>query len=123
MNQGVRTDTLGQTNMPPDLKRPWCHCEGDFSARAVEELKREVGPLHPLKEKNVSAVAFRCDCDDVLFLLGDASDAVLSCAVVHLTRSGKQEPLNWPETHLYESLDQWKQQCMIPDCEDYSAGA
>ena len=55
--------------MLPELKRPWEMIGGALAESAVAELLRELGPDHPLRDKNVQAVAERCDCDDVLFTL------------------------------------------------------
>jgi len=105
--------------MLPELKSPWESITEAAAANAIAELSRELGPAHPLKKKNVQAVAARRDCDDVLFILTDEKPA---CAVVHLTYTGKEEPPNWPETRLFASLDDWARDCMIPDCEDYHTG-
>ncbi len=110
---------LGKEMTLPELQRPWETIDATTAERAVAELSREIGPAHPLKKKKVQAVAARCDCDDVLFILTEEEPA---CAVVHLTYAGKQEPPNWPETHLFASLDDWERNCMIPDYEDYHAG-
>ena len=105
--------------MLPELKRPWEMIGGALAESAVAELLRELGPDHPLKDKNVQAVAERCDCDDVLFTLTEDKPA---CAVVHLTYTGKEERPNWPEIRLFASLDEWVRDCMIPDHDDYHAG-
>jgi hypothetical protein len=105
--------------MLPELKSPWEPIDEAAAANAVAELARELGPAHPLKKKKVRAVAARRDCDDVLFVLTEEMPA---CAVVHLTYARKEEPPNWPETHLFASLDDWQRDCMIPDHEDYHAG-
>jgi hypothetical protein len=105
--------------MLPELKRPWELIDVTAAEKAVAELLRELGPDHPLKRKKVQAVAARCDCDDVLFLLVDEKPA---CAVVHLTYAGRQEPPNWPETNLFPSVDDWVRDCMIPDYDDYYTG-
>ena len=109
---------LGNEEMIPELKRPWETVDSAAAERLAAELSRELGPAHPLYKKKVRAVAARCDCDDALFIL----DGELSCAVVHLTYTGKQEPPKWPETHIFASIDDWVRDCMIPDHEDYHAG-
>ena len=100
-----------------DLKVPWILIDEVAASHAVEELAREVGPLHPLRKKKVTAIARRQDCDDVLFsFVGEKS-----CAVVHLTYGRKEEsdPL-WPWTEIFESLDDWRERCMNPDHEDFT---
>ena len=100
-----------------DLKLPWMVIDPKYAISAVVQLKKELGPRHQLRDKSVKAVANRCDCDDVLFSLIDEEPA---CAVVHLTYRKSEEPdPRWPETKIFASIEEWKQKCMIPDCEDY----
>ena len=103
-----------------DLKLPWKVIDPKYAVAAVIELKKELGPRHPLKRKNVKAIANRCDCDDVLFYLMDEEPA---CAVVHLThRNGEEPDPKWPFTRLFTSIEEWKRRCLTPDVEDYQAG-
>jgi hypothetical protein len=51
-----------------------------------------------------------------LFYLGDTAPRF---AVVHLTY--KQETLpEWPWTVMFDTLDAWLEQCMIPDAEEFA---
>lgn len=100
----------------PELKKPWEPIPATRAANAVAELERELGPAHPLHGRRVRAVAIRCDCDDVLFLLVDEEPA---CAVAHLTFAGKEQNPLWPETRLFESLEAWARDCMMPDHEEH----
>jgi hypothetical protein len=75
---------------------------------------------HPLYQQQAIAIGQRCDCDDVLFHLPASS---VPYAMVHLTWSGKTEPVGWPATSLYTSLEDWIKQCMQPDHETYRGEA
>jgi hypothetical protein len=71
----------------------------------IEELLREISPEHILNGIDVSLVAIRKDCDDVLFALNDGSSRF---AVVHLTWSGKRETnLKSPGTRIFADFQLW----------------
>jgi len=104
----------------PEFKIPWVSIDRKFAEAAEEELRRELPPLHVLKNRKMRAVGWRSGSDDVLFVIEDAPP---SCAEVHLTRSGKEEPVaDHPTTTIYQSLDDWTIKSMIPDFEDLRAG-
>ncbi|RCU50572.1 hypothetical protein DU002_09135 [Corallincola holothuriorum] len=94
---------------------PWEEYEKNHEA-AAKELARELCPAHILYKVKASAVAYRCDCDDVLFKL---SGFTHEYAVVHLTYSKETEPA-YPSTELFESKEAWVTNCMLPDHEDYT---
>jgi hypothetical protein len=97
------------------LLEPWVTVEDD-RARALEaELAREVARDHALAAKAVRAVAKRIDNDDVLFeVVGEGY------AVVHLTWARQREASpQWPTTRFYKSFDEWSEQGMKPDHDDY----
>ena len=99
-------------------RSPWSPVASpQFEAR----LAKEVGPHHVLSERPVIAVGRRIDTDDVLFYLPSGPAAL---AVVHLTWSTETpEPdSRFPFTHLYQSVSQWIEQCMIPDGNEFSQG-
>ncbi|MEQ8154377.1 MAG: hypothetical protein ABRQ25_05775 [Clostridiaceae bacterium] len=84
-----------------------------------KELYNEVGILHVLYGKTVTAIGKRYDCDDVLFRVYDSK---FRYEVVHLTYSkSKINKINlkYPKTKLYECLDDWINKCMIPDHSEY----
>jgi hypothetical protein len=68
------------------LLEPWASVEN--SAFYEDELKNEVGFLHPLKWKRVRAIGRRTDCDDVLY---EVLSGNTKYAVVHLTYSKKRK--------------------------------
>jgi hypothetical protein len=72
---------------------------------------------HVLIGRAVQTVGRRQDCDDVLFYLGAS---VPQFAVVHLTYA-RETRAEWPETRLFDTLEAWIQQCMVPDAEDFAA--
>ncbi len=77
------------------------------------ELRREVGPGHPLHGVPARTLARRGDCDDALFALEDGTGRV---AVVHLTwTSSPPERPPWPGTRLYPSLEAWAATAMARD--------
>lgn len=81
---------------------PWSAVGGDEAAALQAELRRELAPAHPLRERPTLPIARRKDCDDVLFLLEDSGEV----AVVHLTWRGGTEPdPGCPETRIEASLE------------------
>jgi hypothetical protein len=98
-------------------REPWLAISKDYALKAEAELRREMCSGHILFARAVTAIGFRKDCDDVLFCLGNISPRF---AVVHLTyqRETKSE---WPETRVFETLEEWEQKCMGPDAEDYAS--
>jgi hypothetical protein len=67
------------------------------------ELKRELGPSHPLAYAPIELLARRHDRDDVLVrVLGSSR-----LALVHLTWSGREERDGYPRTKLFETWAQW----------------
>jgi hypothetical protein len=77
---------------------------------------------HVLYGRQAIAVGRRYDNDDVLFYLPDGP-AML--AVVHLTWSTQTpEPdARIPWTDLYQSVQEWIDQRMIPDAEERERGS
>lgn len=88
--------------------------EGNHEA----ELRREVGPGHPLYQAKVTAIAVRGDCDDVLFKVGDREPRY---AVVHLTWSSQLEPAGFPTVSFYPTLEDWVENGMKRDHESWRA--
>jgi hypothetical protein len=84
------------------------------------ELRREVAPPHELHGKSIRAIAVVEDCDDVLFAVEDADS--VRYAVVHLTWSRKPEPIPWPHTTFFDSLELWIER-MKADHDNYTYGA
>jgi hypothetical protein len=84
------------------------------------ELKREVGPTHPLYSKPVRALALAVDRDDVLFEISEGTTR--RYVVVHLTWSGHMEQSGtWPSAQFFDSLGQWLE-WMKTDHEEYAYG-
>jgi len=67
---------------------------------------------HILHDKKVSAIGRRYDRDKFLFQVNDLGFEV---AVVNLTFSVKEENNNFPKIKLYKDLNDWINNCMIPD--------
>jgi hypothetical protein len=80
------------------------------------QLNVEVGSMHPLYKTPVRLIGVRCDCDDTLFQLNDGTGRF---AVVHLTFRPSQEPMPWPETQLYVSIEDFIDARMRPDHEEF----
>jgi hypothetical protein len=107
--------------MLPDLKIPWREVDPKNVENLSRELVREGGPQHVLFGKKARAVAVRQDCDDVLFAIEGVTPTY---AVVHLTWIMKTETdPKFPSTDIYPSLEEWRRLCMVPDAEDWEAGA
>lgn len=77
--------TTGSVTWPP----PWYAVNNPEGLAA--ELRRELGPGHPLDGRSLRVIGRRDDCDDVLVALPDSH-----VAVVHLTWSGRRESLPFP---------------------------
>lgn len=84
-------------------------------ANGVDELLREVPRGHVLWGIGVRSLAYRQDCDDVLFALEDGSFRV---AVVHLSFQAEKN-LRWPETEIFSSLQEFASHRMAPDHDDF----
>ena len=101
-----------------ELLEPWVGLRDDGSA-LVAELKKELRTDSELYGLEAEAIAHRCDCDDVLFRI---SGRAKQYAVVHLTWSGKTDQnKGWPSTELFADAQDWREKCMVPDHEDYTA--
>ena len=105
----------------PDIpwRSPWAPIPSpQFEAR----LAKEVGREHVLHGRQAIAIGRRHDNDDVLFYLPDGP-AML--AVVHLTWSTRTpEPdARLPWTDLYQSVQEWIEQRMIPDAVEWEGGS
>jgi len=96
---------------------PWWPVPPEQDAGTVAELHREMPAGHVLFGRSVLAVGRRQDCDDVLFYLGDTTPQF---AVVHLTYARETRP-EWPNTTLFDTLESWIRQCMVPDAEDFAS--
>jgi hypothetical protein len=92
---------------------PWQPIAGVTEAAPFEaELQRELVACHPLFGVAVNAIGVGFN-DDVLFQLHDGSDRV---AVVHLTWRGRAEiDPRWPDTDIYDNLQDWIERGMKPD--------
>ena len=85
------------------------------SGGALEsELARELPRGHILECARVRAVARRLDTDDVLFQLTGHDKPY---AVVHLSYNSETDP-QWPWTVLFDSWEDWVENCMEPDHEE-----
>ena len=85
-----------------EFLEPWFQCSG---SGLVDELRRELPPGHVLANVEVSVVARRHDCDDVLFTLNDGSGRL---ALVHLTWSQAKETIPvFPATRIFLGLNMW----------------
>jgi hypothetical protein len=92
---------------------PWM----EASPGHEEELRKEVGPGHPLHGKTCVPVGRRIDQDEFLFRVDGAAFAY---AVVHLTWSGKPErDPALPRTEAFPSLADWIDNRMRKDHEEY----
>ena len=97
-------------------REPWHPIE---SPQFEERLAKEVGRKHVLYMRKVISVGRRYDMDDVLFYLPDGPGLL---AVVHLTWSSRTPEPNpqIPWTNLYNSVQEFVDQRMIPDADEIS---
>lgn len=103
-----------------ELSAPWAapwHVVLNESEKLVQEFKRECPFGHCLKNVDVSVLAMRQDCDDVLFRLDDSSGRY---AVVHLTGQLESDP-KWPWTVLFKDFSDFVANCLIPDIADFNS--
>jgi len=86
------------------LPGPWYLLTDDRLRAALEaELARELSPRHVLAKLSVRIIAKRDDCDDVLGALNDGR-----VAQIHLTWTGREYGPRWPETAIYNSMEEWR---------------
>lgn len=101
------------------LLTPWMPIDPDLSERYEDEYAAEIGKAHPLYGVPSKAVAYRVDCDDVLFKL---LRHLCEYAVVHLSWSGREESdPGWPKCHIYADTEDLIEKRIRPDHEDFSA--
>ena len=99
-----------------EWRLPWHPISTDYARKAETELHSEVCAGHVLFGRQVEAIGYRQDCDDVLFRVREAP---VQFAVVHLTYQRESDPI-WPATMIYDSIGSWIDQCMIPESDDFS---
>ena len=81
-----------------EFLEPWF---ANSDPRIVAELHREMPRGHVIEAVEISAVASRKDCDEVLYALNDGSDRF---AIVHLTLSKSRETdPRFPETWIFRN--------------------
>ncbi len=99
--------------MPPSQwLDPWIPVS---SGGALErELAMELPARHVLKGARVRAIARRVDNDDVLFQLTGHEKPL---AVVQLSYRHESDP-QLPWTVLFDSWEDWVENCMEPDHEE-----
>ena len=105
--------------IPPTRKwlLPWKPLT-DSGQPFVVELRKEVGQQHVLFGVSVEAIARHVGSDDVLFATGDSRHPL---AVVHLTWAARRESSDaWPYTTLYRDWQDWIDNRMLADHQDYS---
>ena len=110
--------------IPTDLQllKPWVPFKDSELDRSratglAVELQTEVSLGHSLYGASATAVAYRKDCDDVLFAI-DLHDKPLT--VVHLTRNRGKELDTLPRTKLFTNCEEWVREAMLPDPEEYA---
>ncbi len=93
---------------------PWRGADPVAAARLEAELSREITSRHMPFGESARLLATRADGDDALFGLADGR-----VAEVHLTWSGETDP-RWPDTTMFSSLEEWRDQRMHPLHRDWS---
>lgn len=83
-----------------EILEPW---SATSDVHILDEFRREMAPGHVLEDIELSPVARRKDCDDVLFALDDGSGRF---AVVHLTFSKSRErDSRFPRTWFFKDRE------------------
>jgi len=100
-------------------RRPWLPVSPEFASSAEAELHRDVCRGHVLYDRPVKAIGHRQDRDDVLFYIGETPPRF---AVVHLTYQRETVP-QWPSTAVFDSLEAWITQRLVPDADDWEEDA
>ncbi len=87
---------------------PWTAPDPATSQALEDQLHKEVGTNHVLKDTRVRLIARRLDQDDALFALDDGR-----IAEVHLTwhQSPDLDP-RWPRTAIFANFEEW---CLTRD--------
>lgn len=109
LKEGNLEDVLNDSIFGLSYRDPWWDVleMDNMELFLIAELKKEVGPNHPLFQQEVEVLAKRQDNDDVLFELEDGM-----LALVHLTHSGKQEDDPFPITSFYHDKREFWEQVM-----------
>jgi len=103
--------------LPFLLLEPWLSVSGDECLMLEAELLKEMRDDHVLARISCTAVARRCDCDDVLFIT-DFPKGLL--AIVHLTWSGHPDQYaQWPHTTFFDSWEAFEKEEMLPEHEGW----
>ena len=100
---------------------PWWPTDGkgaEFQQIFERQLKLELSSGHELYGVPVKLIGRHGGCDDALFEFLDDSGQV---AVVHLTWARRPETPPWPATAIYGSLEEWAEQRMKPEYEEWTA--
>jgi hypothetical protein len=104
--------------MQIDFIEPWIAVDNERDA-FEKELRRELSPQAALSAYTLRAIGRRVDCDDVLFeICGVRAEYVL--ALIHLTWSSKTERLLWPTTTFFVTAEDFINNKMLLDAQDYN---
>jgi hypothetical protein len=100
------------------LRKPWRELSKDRAAAIDSQLQRELSPEHALYGTEAKAVAISDARDDVLFeLIGHE----FPLAHVHLTWSQRRlDNPRYPKTQFFPSWQDWVQEKLIPDHDEYN---
>jgi hypothetical protein len=93
----MKPDELRDIKWPPN----W---ESVKDQDLYKELRREVGPLHPLFWTKAVVIGRRTDQDDILVYIKNYPKPL---AVVHLTWHGREWSPKWPSIVYFSSIQDW----------------
>ena len=97
---------------------PWEALNSSQATVFVREIETEVAPEHPLHRIAFRAIARSRGADDVLVEMDDGR-----VVAVHLTWSSARERPPYPIHRMYDTLDHWVQQVMLPSTQASRANA
>jgi hypothetical protein len=89
--------------------KPWCDFVPGQGPAFLKELAREIPQGHELEGLELVPLGHSGARDDALF--GGANGRVFQ---VHLTWSGRTEPLPFPDCQSFSDADEWISQIMLP---------
>ena len=109
---------LLKLGMQIEFIEPWIVVDNERDA-FEKELRRELSPQAALSAYTLRAFGRRVNCDDAfLEIRGVRAGYVL--ALIHLTWGNKAERLSWPTTTFFVTAEDFINNKMLLDAQDYN---
>jgi hypothetical protein len=97
-----------------EFLKPWQRLNFEQGEPLLREVLTEISPGYALYGMPLVPIARSLQADDVLFQLDDNR-----VVTVHITYRRAPEPPPWPSSRIYENLDAWVEEIMIPQNQEY----